>query len=98
MSLNSIIGRFAAAVPENRGVVLLLDLGLRVDEHADRHVAADLELEDRLGVLGGLLGSVGELDAARLHPPAGQHLDLITVGPPIFSAASRASAAVLQKP
>ena len=35
-----------AAVPEDRGVVLLLDLGLRVDEDADRHVAADLELED----------------------------------------------------
>ena len=40
-----------AAVPEHRGVVLLLDLGLRVDQDADRHVAADLELEDLLGVL-----------------------------------------------
>ena len=65
-----------AAVPEHRGVVLLLDLGLRVDEHADRHVAADLELEDLGGVLGGLVGRVGELDAAGLHPPAGQHLRL----------------------
>ena len=62
------------AVPEHRGVVLLLDLGLRVDEHADRHVAADLELEDLGGVRLGLLGAVGELDPAGLHPPAGQDL------------------------
>ena len=65
-----------APVPEHRGVVLLLDLGLRVDEHADRHVAADLELEDRRRVLGCLVGRVGELDAAGLHPAAGQHLRL----------------------
>ena len=65
-----------AAVPEAGGVVLLLDLGLRIDEHADRHVAVDLELEDRGGVLGRLLGRVGELDAAGLHPAAGQDLRL----------------------
>ena len=34
-------------VPDDAGVVLLLDLGLRVDEDAARHVAVDLELEDR---------------------------------------------------
>ena len=65
-----------AAVPEHRGVVLLLDLGLRVDQDADRHVAVDLELEDLLRVGLGLLGRVGELDAAGLHPAAGQHLGL----------------------
>jgi len=54
----------------------LLDLGLRVDQHPDRHVAADLELEDRGSVLGRLVGCVGELHAAGLHPPAGQHLRL----------------------
>ena len=63
-------------VPDDARVVLLLDLGFRVDEDAARHVAVDLELEDRLGVLGGLLGRVGELDAAGLHPPAAQHLRL----------------------
>ena len=65
-----------APVPEHRRVVLLLDLGLGVDQHADRHVAADLELEDLGGVGLGLLGRVGELDAAGLHPPAGQDLGL----------------------
>ena len=74
MSLNSISGRFAVPSQTTLGVVLLLDLGFRVDEDAARHVAVDLELEDRLGVLGGLLGRVGELDAAGLHPAAAQHL------------------------
>ena len=64
------------AVPDDPGVVLLLDLGLGVDEDAARHVAVDLQLEDVLGVGGGLLGRVGELDAAGLHPPAAQHLRL----------------------
>ena len=88
-----------AAVPEDRRVVLLLDLGLRVDEDADRHVAADLEVEDRERVLGGLLGRVGELDAARLHPAAGQDLRLDRR--PVRrsrSAACFASSAVVQKP
>jgi hypothetical protein len=39
-------------------------------------VAVDLELEDLGGVPLGLLGGVRELDAARLHPPAGEHLGL----------------------
>ena len=65
-----------APVPEHRGVVLLLDLGLGVDEDADRHVAADLQLEDLGGVRRGLLGRVGELDASGLHPPAGEDLRL----------------------
>jgi hypothetical protein len=60
-------------------------------------VPADLELEDLLGVLGGLVGRVGELDAAFMRPPVST-CDLITVEPPIFSAAARASSALLQKP
>ena len=66
----------ADPVPDDAGVVLLLDLGPRVDEHAARHVAVDLEREDVAGVLLGLLGGVGELHAAGLHPPAGEHLRL----------------------
>ena len=66
----------ARPVPGDARVVLLLDGDARVDQHAARHVAADLEREDRLGVGGGLVGRVGELDAARLHPPAGQDLRL----------------------
>ncbi len=65
-----------SAVPEHRRVVLLLDLGSGVDEDADREVAADLELEDLGRVRRRLVGRVGELDAAGLHPPAGQHLRL----------------------
>ena len=65
-----------AAVPEARRVVLLRHVCLRVDQDADRHVAADLELEDRRRVLGRLVGRGRELDAARLHPPAGQDLRL----------------------
>ena len=39
-------------------------------------MAVDLEAQDVLGVAGGLVGRVGELHAAGLHPPAGQHLGL----------------------
>ena len=39
------------AVPDHARVVLLLDLGLGVDQHAARHVAVDLQLQDVLGVL-----------------------------------------------
>ena len=63
-------------VPDDARVVLLLDVGLRVDEHAARLLAVDLELEDVGGVGLGLLGRVGELHAAGLHPPAGQDLGL----------------------
>ncbi len=73
------------SVPDDARVVLLLDLGLRVDEHAARHVPADLQLEDVLGVGLGFRGRVGELDAAGLHAPAGEHLGLDhgrTVDPP----------------
>src|SRR5829696_829889 len=63
-------------VPDHAGVVLLLDLGFRVDEDAARHMAVDLELEDVAGMGRRLLGRVGELDAAGLHPTAAQHLGL----------------------
>ena len=66
----------AGAVPHDACVVLLGDLGLRIDEHAARHVPVDLQLEDLGGVALGLLGRVGEPDPARLHPPAGQDLGL----------------------
>ena len=66
----------AQAVPDDAGVVLLLHLGLGVHQHAARHVAADLELEDVLRVVGGLVGAVGELHAAGLHAAAGEHLGL----------------------
>ena len=64
------------AVPDDPGVVLLLDLGLRIDQDAAGHVAADLQLEDVGGVAGGLVGAGGKLDAPGLHPPAAEHLAL----------------------
>ncbi len=64
------------AVPDDAGVVLLLDLGLGVDEDAARHLAVDFQLEDVRRVGGRLLRRVGELDAAGLHPAAAQHLGL----------------------
>ncbi len=64
------------AVPDDAGVVLLLDLGFGVDEDAARHLAVDLELEDLLGVRRRFVGRVGELDAAGLHPAAAEHLRL----------------------
>ena len=66
----------ADSVPDDAGVVLVLDRGLGVDEHAAGHVAVDLQREHVLGVGGGLVGRVGELDAAGLHPAAGQDLGL----------------------
>ena len=66
----------ADPVPDDAGVVLVLDRGPRVDQHAARHVAVDLEVQHVLGVARGLVGRVGELHAAGLHPAAGQHLGL----------------------
>ena len=75
-------GLLAGAVPDDPRVVLLLDLGLRVDEHAPGHVPADLQLEDVARVGLRFLGRVRELDPARLHPPAGQDLGLDHGRPP----------------
>ena len=69
-------GQLADPVPDDARVVLLLDLGLRADQQAARHVAAYLELEDLLRLTLGLLGRLGEADAARLHAAAGQDLRL----------------------
>jgi len=66
----------ANAVPDHAGVVLLLDLGLRADQQSARHVAVDLEFQDLARLALGLLGRVGEADAAGLHAAAGQHLRL----------------------
>ena len=63
-------------VPHHSGVVLLLDLGPGVDQHAAGHVAVDLEPQDVLGVVGRLSGAVGELDPAGLHASPGQDLRL----------------------
>ena len=59
---------------DHAGVILVLYRSARVDQDAPGHVAADLELQDLLGVLGGLLRRVGKLDAAGLHPAAAQDL------------------------
>ena len=88
----------AGPVPDDAGVVLLRDLGLGVDEHAARHVAADLELEDLGGMGLGLVRRVGELTPPAFIRPPLRTCDLTTTGPPIRSAASRASAAVFAKP
>ena len=61
-------------------------------------MAADLELEDLGGVGLGLLGVSANLTPPAFIRPPVSTWDLITVGPPIRSAASRASAAVVQKP
>ncbi len=63
-------------VPDDAGVELLRDVGLRIDQDAARHLAVDLQLQDVGGVRLRLVGRVGELHAAGLHPAAGQHLRL----------------------
>jgi hypothetical protein len=68
--------KLAHAVPDDSGVVLLLDLGLRADQQAARHVAVDLQLQDLARLALGLFRRVGETDAAGLHAPAGQDLRL----------------------
>src|SRR5437763_5809930 len=71
------VGRkLADPVVDHAGVVLPLDRGLGVDEDPARHVPADLERQDLAGVRLRLLGGVGELHAARLHPPSRQDLRL----------------------
>ena len=66
----------AGPVPDDPRVVLLLDLGPGVDEHAAGHLPVDLQLQDVAGVGFGLLGRVGELDTTRLHAPAAEDLRL----------------------
>ncbi len=66
----------ADPVPHDAGVVLLLDLRLRIDEHPARHVPVDLQRQDVARVSFGLGRRVGELDPPGLHPPPGEHLRL----------------------
>ena len=70
------------AVPHDPRVVLLLDLRLGIDQHPSRHVPVDLERQDVARMRFGLRGRVGKLDAARLHPPPGEHLRLDHRRPP----------------
>ena len=63
-------------IEDGRQVELLDDVGRRPDEDLADRDALDLEVEDRLGDELGLLGEAGELDAARLAPPADQDLGL----------------------
>ena len=65
-----------AAVEDDRGVVLLVDLGGLLHVQLVDGEAADVHAEDRLGVLLGLLAVVRELDAARLAAAADQDLGL----------------------
>ena len=74
-------GALAGAVPHDAGVVLVLDLGLLVDEHAARRVPVDLESQDMAGVALGLGRGVGELHASRLHAAAREDLRLDHDGP-----------------
>ena len=64
------------AVPNNTGVVLLLNFGLCVNQHAAWHLAANLDLQHVDCVCCGLVWRVGELHAAGLHPAAAKHLAL----------------------
>ena len=65
-----------AAVEDDRGVVLLVDLGGLLDVELVDREAADVHAEDVLSVLLRLLAAVRELDPARLAAPADQHLRL----------------------
>ena len=88
----------AGAVPDDAGVVLLLDLRPRVDEHPARHVPVDLEREDLARVRSACSGvSANFTPPAFMRPPV-RTWDLITVGPPIRRAISPASSASVVKP
>ena len=66
--------KLPAAVPGDGGEVLLRDAGALLDEDAARLLPVDLELEDRLGRRLGLIRGIRELDPARFHAAARQHL------------------------
>ena len=65
-----------AAIERDREVVLLRDVGRLLDPERLDDVAADVEADDVLGLLLGVCGILGELDATRLAAAAGQHLSL----------------------
>ena len=65
-----------APVERDREVVLALDVGGFLDPELADDVAVDVQPEDRLGVLRGLVRRVCELDSAGLPSAPGQHLGL----------------------
>ena len=65
-----------AAVESDGEVVLALDVRGRLDPEAAHDVTPDVEPEDLGRASLGLVGPLGELDAAGLSTPAGQHLRL----------------------
>src|SRR6059058_378957 len=69
-------GELPPPVPGDRGEVLVDDRRALLDQHAPRPLPLDLEREDRARGGLGRVRRVGELDAARLHAAAGQHLGL----------------------
>ena len=66
-------------------VVLLRDRRLRLDGDADGELVADRQLQDLGGGARGLFRRIGELHAAGLHAPAGEHLRLEDDGRVQFS-------------
>ena len=77
MSLKSITGRLRIPVPDDAGVVLLLE-GLAFGSTSTPRGMCPLISSASTSRAWGLrfLGRVGELDAAGLHPAAGEHLRL----------------------
>ena len=65
-----------AAVEDDRRVVLGRDVGGPLDPDLVDGQAPDVHAEDRLGVRLGLVGVLGDLDAAGLAAPADLHLGL----------------------
>ncbi len=68
--------RAVGPVQQHREVELAGDLGALGDHHPLDDVALDVEAEDGLGGLLGILGVVHDLDAAGLAAAAGLHLRL----------------------
>src|SRR4051794_15157864 len=63
-------------VERDREVVLALDVGRLLDPELADDVPVDVQPEDRLRVLRGLVGRLGELDPAGLSAAAGEDLRL----------------------
>ncbi|MBG9885293.1 hypothetical protein ABE10_01555, partial [Bacillus toyonensis] len=68
--------RAVGAVQQHREVELLRDPGAGGDHDALDHVALDVQAQDRLGGLVGLVRALGHLHAAGLAPTAGLDLGL----------------------
>ena len=70
------------SVEREAGVVLLSDVGRVLDPDALHDMALDVHAEDVAGVQPNLVSVVGQLDPARLAPPADLHLGLDDDGVP----------------